>query len=62
MDTIKMWALREEKSSPPISIRSKHEDAIADGKRLGLQKFEVMPVYVDIRDVPLEEIHGKIEG
>lgn len=56
MNEMKMWILRETKDSPAISLRHKHADAEADGKRLQLPKFEVVQVRVTYEDIPVEEI------
>jgi len=62
MKTIKMWVARESESSPPISIRQKHELAEADAKRLGVQKFEVVQVWVSIETVALKDLCGEKPG
>lgn len=54
--TNKMWVLRESESSPPISIHEKPEQADGNGKRMGLQKFEVVPAIVEVRILTMEEI------
>lgn len=56
MDTNKMFLVRKDKDSEPISLRSKHSDAESDAKRAGLEKFEVVPVVVEIRELSTEEL------
>lgn len=56
MNQIKMWALREDSSSEPLSIRTKYMDAKADASKLGLTSFEIVQVWITVVEISVEEI------